>query len=272
MARHMLVAAVVFSQLAAVAGAQSAPPQVRVWLHPEGQLPYGVPVRVWFEVSQDAYVVIGRVSGDGRISVLYPLGAGPVLVRPGAPRLASNAGSNVPGSFRAAERAGYVFALASRSPIDIRALRNVFAGRYRASGWQDPDWLVQQLAAASLWDPAASYDYDIAYYWASLPYSYDRWSGLDCYPSLGSPRFRPGMPRHRGERYYNGGADGCWYYAPSNAERRSDRVQAPTPREEQVNLGMIRAGLWRPDTVSPVTERDPRLRQNGSGGPIRPPR
>jgi hypothetical protein len=258
--------------LSANGGTQDRPPQVRVWLYPDGQIPYGSPVRVWFEVSQDAYVVVGRVSGDGRMALLFPAGGGPLLVRRGAARPIVNLAASGGASFRASPGAGYVFALASRSPFDLRAMRGVYAGRYTARGWQDPDWLVQQLAAAALWEPDAPYDYDIAYYQVPLPRSFARRELGYCDPALGYPYIRPGPP-YPWPRDRRRPTSDCWYYSPSGSEPQPGRIQSiPAPRDSKgANIGVIRRGLWRPDTVSPVTEPDPRLPRGRSNGSARPP-
>lgn len=51
---------------------QDEPPRVRVEIAGARSVAPGSPVLVKFELSDDAYVVVGRVDGSGRLTILYP--------------------------------------------------------------------------------------------------------------------------------------------------------------------------------------------------------
>jgi hypothetical protein len=137
---------------------------------------YGDPVRVRFEVDQDAYVAVGRVDADGRLTILFPTSAGArTLVRAGSETFAPGRRSGSNASFYAFDRFGtsYVFAIASSSPIDLSEFRVqdferigldsrfTYANRRYA---YDPDEYVQRFASWVLYDANSEYDYDVAYY------------------------------------------------------------------------------------------------------------
>lgn len=48
-------------------------PPVQIWIDPAGSLMQGDRVRVHVRAAQDAYVVVLRVDGDGRVRALFPL-------------------------------------------------------------------------------------------------------------------------------------------------------------------------------------------------------
>jgi len=48
-------------------------PPVQIWIDPAGSLMQGDRVRVHVRTAQDAYVVVLRVDGDGRVRALFPL-------------------------------------------------------------------------------------------------------------------------------------------------------------------------------------------------------
>src|SRR5438445_10885552 len=51
-------------------------PPVQIWIDPAGSLMHGDRVRVHVRTAQDAYVVVLRVDGDGRVRALFPLDPG----------------------------------------------------------------------------------------------------------------------------------------------------------------------------------------------------
>lgn len=102
------------------------PPRVQIWLQDDENVPFGAPVRVAFQVEDDAYIVVARVDAHGRLTVLFPTdangrqdvrGLSVVNVRTipdgyGAAFYANDAGPGL----------GFVFALASTAPFDLSSL------------------------------------------------------------------------------------------------------------------------------------------------------
>ena len=137
---------------------------------------YGDPVNVRFEVDQDAYVAVGRVDSDGRLTILFPTSAnGRTFVRARSETFVRGRRSGSNASFYAFDRFGtsYVFAIASASPLDLSEFRVqdferiglesrfTYANRRYAN---DPDDYVQRFASWVLYDATSEYDYDVAYY------------------------------------------------------------------------------------------------------------
>lgn len=150
-------------------------PRVRVSIEGNRGVMFGQPVMVRFEVSDNAYVAVVRVAGDGRMTILYPYsrtqrsavrGGVEYWVRP--PRLGGNA------SFYAGDQmSGYVFAIASYSPLDLSRFES--RDYERVGAWSRftqvnrtvsfrPDVFIDRFAAAVLWDVDTPYDYDVDYY------------------------------------------------------------------------------------------------------------
>jgi len=70
----LLPLAVALSLTAPTASAVRADdPPVQIWIDPAGSLMQGDRVRVHVRTAQDAYVVVLRVDGDGRVRALFPL-------------------------------------------------------------------------------------------------------------------------------------------------------------------------------------------------------
>jgi len=150
-------------------------PRVRLWIDGPRAVPYGAPMRVRFEVSDNAFVTVVRVDDNGRMSILYPYSRSQrAAVRGGQqytvrnPRFGGNA------SFVANDRmGGYVFALASYAPLDFSTFENRDYDRW--GGWsrftqanrsiaRRPDVFIDRFASTVLWDPNTAYDYDVDYY------------------------------------------------------------------------------------------------------------
>jgi hypothetical protein len=154
-------------------------PRVRVYIEGNRAAPYGAPMRVRFEVSDNAYVTVVRVDGNGRMTVLFPYSRNQRAAARGGmvhyvrnPRTgASNA------AFYANDRmSGYVFALASYAPLDFSRFEN--RDYDRVGGWsaftlanrniaRRPDVFIDRFAAQVLWDTDTPYDYDVDYYFPS---------------------------------------------------------------------------------------------------------
>ena len=72
----MLIALVVALSLTTPAPVRADDPPVQVWIDPSGSLVQGDRVRVHVRTAQDAYVVVLRVDGEGRVRALFPLDPG----------------------------------------------------------------------------------------------------------------------------------------------------------------------------------------------------
>lgn len=152
-------------------------PRVRLNIEGSRGIGYGGPVLVRFEVSENAYVAVVRVDGEGRMTILYPYyRAQRAAVRGGLtywvrhPRLGNGAVS----FFANEQTSGYVFAIASFSPLDLSRFEN--RDFDRAGGWSTftrvnrtasfrPDVYIDRFASAVLWDNDTPYDYDVDYYY-----------------------------------------------------------------------------------------------------------
>ncbi|MEO6445565.1 MAG: DUF4384 domain-containing protein [Gemmatimonadaceae bacterium] len=159
---------------------QSDAPRVQVWLQGSRAYSYGAPVRVMFNVSEDAYVVVGRVDANGHLTVLYPdnrrrsseaRGGMDILVR----------GRGVPGAtFAATDRmgGGFVFAVASFEPFDLsrltvrdfdRYVTGTYVGRPTTMYVGNPHRVVSRFAEMVSYREGAPYDYAVDYYGVELP-------------------------------------------------------------------------------------------------------
>lgn len=150
-------------------------PRVRVWFDGPRGVPNGAPMRVRFEVTDNAYVTVVRVDDDGRMTILFPTSRNQrAAVRADHIYFANNPrlGSEI--SFIAGGRmGGYVFALASYAPLDFS--RFEYRDFERIGAWSQftqvnrpiarrPDVFIDRFAAAVLWDKDTPYDYDVDYY------------------------------------------------------------------------------------------------------------
>ena len=149
-------------------------PQVRVAIE-GGMIGYGGPMRVRFEVSDNAYVTVVRVDSDGRMTILFPNSRNQrAAVRGDQTYYATNPrlGSNVT-FFNNDRMGGYVFALASYSPLDLATFENRDFDRIggysqftvaNRSIARRPDVFIDRFAARVLWSVDTPYDYDVDYY------------------------------------------------------------------------------------------------------------
>ena len=155
---------------------QDQAPRVRIAIQGDRSVAFGAPVLVQFEVSDDAYVSVVRVDGNGRMTVLYPgTRQARAAVKGGQIHYARNSKLGFQASFVATERTfgGYVFAIASFAPLDLSGFESrdferfgaysrftqvnrTYAGR--------PDEYIERFAAQVLWDADTPYDFDVDYY------------------------------------------------------------------------------------------------------------
>jgi len=152
------------------------PPRVRIEIVGDRSIAPGTPVLVKFEVSDDAYVVVGRVDGSGRLTILFPeRRSDRAAVKGGEVHYVRSTRSGLDVSFIATDRnrGGYVFALASYVPLDLSMFQNRDFERFGAyspytlanrSFAPKPDTYIARFASAVLWDPDTPYDYDLDYY------------------------------------------------------------------------------------------------------------
>ncbi len=172
-------------------------PAITVWFDESRQLRFGSSPRVRFRVEEDAYVMVGRVDSDGRMTILFPYEnprrctgetRGGEAYRKCTGGDASRTRSFVEGgtdnlvrsrrggsmySFTAYERfgIGFVFAIASYEPLDFsrfqsrdfesyEGVANAISRRYIGNSQR----IVEKIAPWILWDQGTPYEYDIVSY------------------------------------------------------------------------------------------------------------
>lgn len=150
-------------------------PRVRVSIDGDRSVISGTPMRVRFEVSDNAFVAVVSVGGDGRMQILHPQSRTQrAAVRGGQIYYARNPRLGGEFSFVASgQMGGYVFAVASYAPLDFSTFEN--RDWDRIGGWSHftvdnrsiarrPDVFIERFAARVLWDASTPYDYDVDYY------------------------------------------------------------------------------------------------------------
>lgn len=178
------------------------PPTVRVWLD---QRIYraGEAVRVGYRVEEDAFVVVARVDFDGNLTVLHPSGRNRVTtVSGGNDHFIRSARMGARATFVANERfgsTGYVFAIASRFPLDVSRLSQrdfsawvtgVPVGQPMTRYIGDPYRVIQRFARLVLYDPNDEWDYDMEFYSVDQPiYATTAYNGFA--GSCGSAGYMP---------------------------------------------------------------------------------
>ncbi len=155
-------------------------PTVQLWLEGQRGFSYGQPVRVWFNVSDDAYVLVARVDGNGHLTVLYPAS------RTRSTEAKGGVDTEVRGrrgaaSFYATDRmgGGFVFAIASYDPFDLsrlgirdfdRYVTGTYVGRPSRVYIGDPHRVVSRFAAMVTYQEHTPFDYAVDYYNVDAPY------------------------------------------------------------------------------------------------------
>jgi hypothetical protein len=189
--RHLLATALLFAPVF-TGGAQTTrwndrsterltddAPAVSVWFEDSRQMRFGSSPRVRFRVEEDAYVVIGRVDSDGRMTILFPYNRTTrSFVRGGTDNIVRSRRGGTTYSFTTYERwgIGFVFAIASYEPLDFSRLQNrdfdsdigvanAIARRYTGN----PRRVVEKFAPWVLWDQNTPYEYDIVSYSVETP-------------------------------------------------------------------------------------------------------
>lgn len=136
---------------------------------------YGTPMKVRYEVSDNAYVAVVRVDGDGRMTILYPYSRNQrATARAGLVHYVRDPQLGGQFAFVATDRqTGYVFAIASYAPLDLSAFE--YRDYERFGGWSTftvanrdiasrPDVFIERFVSAVLWDKNTPYDFDVDYY------------------------------------------------------------------------------------------------------------
>lgn len=172
--------AVRWNALASAADTVDDAPIVKVWMEGSNLYSYGAPVRVWFNVSQDAYVIVARVDANGHLTLLYPSsrtmssgveGGRDIQVR----------GRRGVASFYATDRmgGGFVFAMASYDPFDLsrlalrdfdRYVTGTYVGRPSRVYIGDPHRVITRFASLVNYADDSPFDYSVEYYNVDAPY------------------------------------------------------------------------------------------------------
>lgn len=135
-------------------------------------------VSVFYEVSENAYVAIVRVAGDGKMTILYPHNRNQrPFVRTGRRHEIQNPREGG-FAFTANDRYhGYIFAIASYAPLDLSSFESRDFDRFGAYSpftqanrevAHQPDVFIDRFAAQVLWAPDTPYNYDVDFYFAGV--------------------------------------------------------------------------------------------------------
>lgn len=168
-------------------------PDVRVILSSRS-VGYQSAVGVSFEVSDNAYVAVVRVAGDGKMTILYPHTRNQrPFVRAGRRHDILNPRVGGAGFLATDRYGGYVFAIASFAPLDLSAFESRDFDRFGAyspftqanrSIARQPDVFIDRFAAQVLWDRDTPYDYDVDYYFQDARTSLASTSGYSVFNAL----------------------------------------------------------------------------------------
>lgn len=205
-------------------------PIVKVWMEGSNLYSYGAPVRVWFNVSQDAYVIVARVDANGHLTLLYPAsrtmssgveGGRDIQVR----------GRRGVASFYATDRqgGGFVFAMASYDPFDLsrlalrdfdRYVTGMYVGRPSRVYIGDPHRVITRFASLVNYADDSPFDYAVEYYNVDAPYWVSS-VGFSNFCNGFEGGYRRGLAeRWDDEMYYGGGGFGsssyCNNYSAAN--------------------------------------------------------
>ena len=169
-------------------------PNVRLWFRGDNLFRHGDYPEVYFRTDDDAYVMIVRIDTDGRLEILSPSHAdGNQLARAGR---TYDVPSYSRGAFRVDDDPGmgYVFAVASWEPFDLRRIALGRSGAYRFAGQRihgDPFIAVQDLADELIDDRYGYYAMDHVAYYVNRRYEYPRYLCYDCHGYRSYARWDP---------------------------------------------------------------------------------
>lgn len=182
-------------------------PSVQLWLESGPSYAYGSPVRVRFQVSDDAYVIVARVNSNGHLTLLYPSSRLTTAETEGG-REVEVRGRRGPGAFYADDRlgGGFIFAVASYDPFVLtrlgirdfdRYVTGTYVGRPTRVYVGDPHTVISRFVNMVSFSEASPFDYAVEYYNVDAPYfvtsagyssycsGYNNWNNQNWYrPSL----------------------------------------------------------------------------------------
>lgn len=231
--RSLVTGALVALALSAPAGAQSVrwndrvdvdtgpeTPTVRLWLEGTHTYSYGAPVRVWFNVSDDAYVVVARVDGNGHLTVLFPTSRTRTSEVKGGEDIQVR-GRRGAATFYATDRmaGGFVFAMASYDPLDLsrltsrdfdRYVTGIYVGRPTRVYVGDPHRIVSRFANLVLFSDQSPFDYAVDYYNVDAPY-YVTSAGFSNFCNGYYGQYRRGLAERWDDEMYYGDGFGAMY-------------------------------------------------------------
>lgn len=263
-------------------------PTVRLWIEGARTFSYGQPVRVWFNASDDAYVVVARVDANGHLTVLYPASrtrSAEVKGGEDIPIRGRRGGS----SFYATDRmgGGFVFAIASYDPFDLsrlglrdfdRYVTGTYVGRPTRVYIGDPHRVVTRFAAMVTYEQNTPFDYAVDYYNVDAPY-YLSSVGFSNFCNGFNGQYRRGLQERWDDELFYGGAGGLgwggncanfnalcnglgyfntpWGYdllgwgamGPLCFFPRGPQSGGPVPPAGPVGGDSVRIGPWVPDSV-----------------------
>ena len=202
-------------------------PAVSLWLEGSRTYSYGEPVRVWFNVSDDAYVVVARVDANGHLTVLFPSSR--------SQRAEVEAGRDIPvrgrrgaASFYATDRVGggFVFAISSYDPFNLsplgmrdfdRYVTGTYVGRPSQVYIGDPHRIVSRFASIIAFTEQSPFDYAVDFYNVDAPY-YVTSAGYSNFCNGYSGNYRRGLAERWDDEFFygsgGGSAFGCESVSP----------------------------------------------------------
>jgi hypothetical protein len=173
---------------------ERTPGRIAIWSDREDPYSQGEPVRVYLHVEAPSYLAVFRLDTDGRLQVLFPHDpwADSYVVDDEKRRATVDRPAQEfivdddPGI-------GYLFAVASSSPLDFREItrgdywdfRLVDGGRVQ----RDPYVSLTDLAAHLA--PDGDYDYDITPYYVDHRYDFPRFVCYECHSSASYDEWNP---------------------------------------------------------------------------------
>ncbi len=169
-------------------------PQVRVWFQGQRDLfSSGDRVQLYFRASDDAHVAVIHVDTDGSLEFLYPFSPWDNnYVRGGRAYSLPPVGRLSAWSVRGNPGIGYVYAIASREPLDFRAFQHPYASRWDFASVGrvvrgDPFLAFDRLTDLLLLDARSAYSVDVLNYYVGGRHSYPSYA---CYDRYRAPGYR----------------------------------------------------------------------------------
>lgn len=251
--------------LAAAAGALAAPvaraqaPAVRVWLSDSRAVYYvGDRTRVYLRGNTAAYVTVLRIDPSGNLEALFPTSsADDGFVQPDrAFALPAWDGGSV-WAMSGAPGLGYLFAVASARPLNLRAIRSLFVrgrGGDRRVVYGDPFATMENVAAAVA--PAGGYTLSWTSYQLGGRFEWPRYA---CYDEYGSWYYGRGAQYESCERVRAALRDDPHYYDDGGR-----RAALPGAGQGEPGYGYKARGSYLPErarraraVAAPPTARRP---------------